>query len=318
LRHGSHRYRIAAVRPGDDSCYFNPFKNPKEYTDMPRTLFVVEDKAFTDLPKSVQAVVLDETTKLLKFVPKFQVVTKQPNQFPAALDFSDSVVRFGDDVDLGAFRDFSSHQQFVNILVSVKQKGFNVESAGIRQHTPPTLERIGVGWMSKEVKPIAGRKLAVTMMGGMVSVQAVQRDVVEFLAHGRKEDEIIDYQKTRLRKDPDVYRGSKKAAEDNADLKQYDLLKKALKDWPPDAQKKVGLILARAAAHEARHEYTGAGHAKTSLGANSPDLTDDKNYADFSGDDKTDILNKIAALEKDQGTATIQLETIPKGQPFPF
>jgi hypothetical protein len=283
---------------------------------MAYTLFIVEDKFFTDLPQSVRDDLLDETKRLFKFIPKFHVVTRQPAQFPAALDFTDSVFRLGEDDDaVTAFSNDSPHQQWKNIRDSITQRGIRVQLN--ISHATAKPEVIGVAIMWKDVITAGGDRLAITMTGGTASLKAVELEVVQALAHGREKHEILEYQKKRQRKDPDVYHGSKKEAEDTADLRLYDLLDKPLKDWPPVCQKYASLALARALAHEVRHQYVGP-HATAGLGSDAPAIWGDKNYEDFSDADKGDIHNAITQLERKQTAATIQIETFAKGQTFPF
>jgi hypothetical protein len=290
---------------------------------MPRTLFIVEDKVFTDLPQSIRTAALDEAKRIFKFIPNFQVVTSQQGQFPPALDFTDSVFRVGKDGDdLAAFMNVTSNQQWKNILASIKQKGINVKASSLSIHTPSTPERFGVGFMWKEVIPVGNAKLAITETGGLASLEDVQQEVVKFLAHDREKNDIQQSMKDGKRKDEKKmyashYHGGRQEAEDLADLKQYDLLNQSLKNWPVDVQKKVGVALGRVLAHEVRHQYVDDPvHAKSGLGADSPAIMDDKNYGDF--DDQPDILNKLRDLERKQQNATVQIETIPKGEPFPF
>jgi hypothetical protein len=288
---------------------------------LPKTLYIVEDDVLTGLPELVRNTALAETSKVLTFIPNFQVKKLQPSQFPAALDFTDSVVRLGaDDADVQAYFNAKSNQQQKNVKASATQKGIKVTSSLLGTYTPGTPDTIGVGFMWKEVKPAGDdKKLAITQTGGIVSLKSIQEVVVQSRAHGREKSEILQSQKDEQRRLGDKYHGSAKEKQNDEDLKQYDLLNKPLKDWPDDVQKKVGVVLGRALAHEARHQYFGPEHAKTGgIGADAPDLPDDKNYGSFSDDDKKEINNKIAALEQNQSTATVQIETNPKGEPFPF
>jgi hypothetical protein len=301
---------------------------------MAKTLYIVDDKVFTDLPKDVRTAALDETKKLLKFIPKFDVKTFQSAQFPAALDFTDAVFRLGEDSGaLSGFFNTTSNQQWKNTLDSIKQHNISISSSIQGAHAPSTPDRIGVGFMKKEVIQAGTARLGITITGGMASLEDVKLEVVKWLAHGRTEADIKQFQQHELRRFPDKYPGSTQDAIDKADLKQYDFMKQPLKNWPQNVkfranpqkpetmvnvQTKVGVFLARALVHEVRHQYAGDSHAKAALGSDAPDISDDANYGDFSVDDKGNINNKITAFELKQKNATIRIETNAQGQTFPF
>jgi hypothetical protein len=80
--------------------------------------------------------------------------------------------------------------------------------------------------------------------------------------------------------------------------------------------------LGRAMAHEARHHLVPP-HAVAGLGADSPDILDDKNYGEFSDVDQTDIINALDKLERQQSTARTLIPIFPQATrsdptSFPF
>jgi hypothetical protein len=299
------------------AAFHHPYKKPKEYTDMARTLYIVDETDFTNLPKTIRDTTLAETTKLLTFIQKYQVKPLKPDQFPAALDFTDSVFRLGaDEAAIAVYTNSSSHQQWKNAVESIKKQGIKIQS-GPDNHVATVPDQLGKAFMSKEVVTAGSVTLAVTITGGTGSLKDVQLEVVQFLAGGDTLQEIDTKIRAAQRKFKEKYEGSLTEKELTAFKQKYDLMKQALKDWPQDLQIKVGVVLARVIAHEARHQYVGAGHATAALGAVSADIIDDKNYGDFSKEDKGDITNALTKLEQNQKGATL-IETNVKGQTFPF
>src|SRR5262249_14438679 len=73
--------------------------------------------------------------------------------------------------------------------------------------------------------------------------------------------------------------------------------------------------------HEVRHLYLPP-HAVNGIGMDAPDMTDDKNFSEFSAPDKKDIVDALVKLERSQQGATV-IATFPSdehGDPdrFPF
>src|SRR5438270_8520170 len=80
---------------------------------------------FKDPPEPVKKNALAETAKIFAYIPRFQVTLRQPLQFPAAIDFTDAVVRVVADEDgIAAFPSDAKQKQNNNILFSAKARGF--------------------------------------------------------------------------------------------------------------------------------------------------------------------------------------------------
>lgn len=286
---------------------------------MANTLFIVEDKIFVDLPPSIRNNALVETKRLFAFISKFQVVTRQPAQFPAAIDFTDSIIKLVDtDDEVSPVHNQSVRQQLSNIRHSIKQNGFNPPT-NMMQRFPATPERGGVGFQQKEIISAGPTKLAMTLTGGIVSLETVKAEVVEVFAGGRTKQEILaDQDKAIKKKGLAGYYGKHQALVDTRGLFSYELLDKILTDWPTDYQDAVGIALGRIIAHEARHQYILPHFSGGGLGASEAVIWGDKNFEQFDKQDQSDISIKIQQLQTEQRKASIQLETFPRGQPFPF
>lgn len=286
---------------------------------MANTLLIVEDKIFVDLPPSVRNNALVETKRLFAFIPRFQVVTRQPTQFPAAVDFTDSIIKFVEtDDEVSAVFNQSFRQQLSNIRHSIKQNGFNPPTNMV-QRFPATPERGGVGFQQKEIVQAGQTRLAMTVTGGIVSLETAKSEVVEAFAGGRTKKEILDNQDKAIKKKGLAgYFGKHQSLVDTRGLFSYDLLDKNLTDWPKDYQDAVGVALGRLTAHEARHQYVLPHFNGGGLGASEAAIWGDKNFEQFDRQDQGGILAEIQRLQKEQRRANIHLETLPKGQPFPF
>lgn len=286
---------------------------------MANILFIVEDKIFVDLPASVRDHALVETKRLFAFIPQFQVVTRQPARLPATLDFTDSVIKLVEtDDEVSTVLNQSFRQQMANIRHSIKQNGFNPPTNMV-QRFPAIPERGGVGFQQKEIIMAGRTRLAMTVTGGIVSLEAVKSEVVEVFAGGRTKKEILDDQDKAIKKKGLAgYFGKHRALVDTRGLFSYDLVEKRLKDWPKDYQDAVGVALGRLIAHEARHQYILPHFDGGGLGASEAAIWGDKNFEQFDRQDQSSLLARIQQLRTEQRKANIHLETLPRGQPFPF
>lgn len=291
---------------------------------MANTLSIVEDSDFTDLPKSVRENAVAETKKLFAFIPKFVVATRQPVQFPATLDFTDSIVKIvGTDDEVTSVMNQSIRQQMLNIRQSIRQHRIQF-TGGVPDRFPATPERGGVGFQQKEILTVVtdGRitdRLVMTMTGGVASLETVKSSVVEWFADGRTEQEIQEQQKKAISKQGlERYFATYQSLKDTRDLVEWELMAKGLADWPKDHQDAVGIVLGRLIAHEARHQYVLPHFNGGGLGADAAVLFGDKNFEQFDKQDQSEIFLRINVLRRTQQTGTIHLETLPKGQPFPF
>lgn len=285
---------------------------------MANTLYIVEDTDFTNLPDSVRDNALAETKKLFAFITNFKVVTRQPNQFPATLDFTDSIVKFvGTDAEVAAVQNQSLRQQCPNILQSIKQNGMNATSS-VPKRFPATPERGGVGFQRKEIFTIGTVKLAMTVTGGVAALEAAKSDVVDAFTDGFSRAEILKHRDDEIKKKGAGYFGKHEALIDERRLNAWDQLNRDPADWTKDFQGAVGVALGRLIAHEARHQYIEPHFNGGGLGASEPALFGDKNFEQFDKADQKDISVKLQKFRTEQQKATIHLETIPRGEPFPF
>lgn len=293
---------------------------------MARTLYIVEDAVYTDLPEDVRNKTMAEVPLLFDFIKKFTVVTKQPKQFPNRFDFTDSIVKIVEtDAEVSAAQNTSIRQQKANIEHSVTENKMKVET-GEEKHYAGTPERGGVGFQVKTIIKVGKKtKLAMTLTGGVAAMEAVKAEVTDHFAGGRTRKEILDQQRkmingTTSRKGmkAEKYHASEDGKRDKRHLAALDLMGVELKNWPKELKEAVGIGLARLIAHEARHQYVAAHFDGGGLGASEADLYGDKNFETFDDEDKKEINTAITALERLQKTATIHLETIPKDKPFIF
>jgi hypothetical protein len=292
---------------------------------MARTLYVVEDSTFTNLPEDVRKKTMAELPKLLGFIKNFKVVSKQPAQFPSRFDFTDSIVKIVDtEGEVGAAQNQSIRQQLKNIEFSVTQNGAKLADSDPKHHAA-TPERGGVGFQVKQIINGGAKKMAMTLTGGIASLEFVKEEVVDHFAGGRTRKEIVERQRkmingTANRKGmgPEKYHASDDGKLDKRHLAALDMLGVELKNWPKDFQEAAGFGLARLIAHEARHQYVAPHFEGGGLGAGEADIFGDKNFEHFDTEDQKEINTTLTELERLQQTATVHLETIPKGKPFIF
>jgi hypothetical protein len=287
---------------------------------MARTIYIVLDNVATGLPKSVFDGAVAEIKSLFAF-GQLAVEARAATRFPAAIDFSDAVIRLVDSGDaVAAYSTDKFSQQNKNIRKAIAQQGIKLEENSFGRFSGNP-ERVGVAFMHKVVIPAGQKKLRVTFTGGAVSVRAVQEEVVLKLAGDRTQAEIKKREADAVRKeqqDPKYkYKGSKLEEENKRDLAFHALLDKELNKWSAPQQEAVGKAVGRAAAHEARHQYI-MEHAETELGAGEPQIFGDKNYEQFSDDDRQAITLAIRQFATLQATATTHIETFPAGEPFPY
>jgi hypothetical protein len=292
---------------------------------MAKTLYIVEDSAYTNLPEAVRKTAMAELPKLLGFIKNFKVVTKQPAQFSAQFDFTDSIVKVVDtEGEVGAVQNQSIRQQLKNIEFSITQNGAKLADSDPK-HFAATPERGGVGFQVKQIINGGAKKMAMALTGGIASVEFVKEEVVDHFAGGRTRKEILERQRkmihgTANRKGmgTEKYHNSDDGKLDKRHLAALGMLGVELKNWPKDYQEAAGIGLARVIAHEARHQYVAPHFEGGGLGAGEADIYGDKNFEQFDNEDQKEINTTLAELERLQKTATVHLETIPKGKPFIF
>jgi hypothetical protein len=292
---------------------------------MASTLFIVEDTVFTDLPQTVSDKALAETRRLFAFLPTFNVVTRKRETLPELLDFTDSIVKLVEtDDEMGAVENQSIRIQVSNISFSARQHGINPTSS-VPQHHAGTPDRGGVGFQFKQILAAGAQKLAMTLTGGVASLEAVKSAVVEFWTNEQTRQEILKRQHDAIygkdKNHPQFnarYFARHEALVDERSLFVLDLASKPLAGWPATYQEDVGVALGRVIAHETRHQYVEPHFNGGGLGASEPAIFGDKNFEQFDKADQHEISLKIQKLATEQKKATVHLETLPKGQPFPF
>lgn len=274
-----------------------------------RTLYVVQNDVWNDLPEKVRTSAVKELERLFAFVGKvkgenpFTIKVMSAQQLPEQFDFSESVVSVIDG-DPKAYVDQAFDLQKSQIKKWLEKQKVQVPEESTRKFDPGKPETLGRGGASKTTLKDKKQVYAMPVMAGAVSLPEILEAFFDNI------DDLLEKQFIRLGID-----------------------KKNPKKWPSkistmdgkmswDALEMLGVAVGRAIAHEARHEYIGGGHAEKGLGADSPIILGEKNSENFSDKDQKEFLKKIQELEKQQGNATI-VPTFPqenrsKKELFPF
>src|SRR5260370_376680 len=98
---------------------------------MARTLFIVRDDVFRNLPSRITDGVVAEVRRLFRFLASFTVSVLEPVGFPERLDFTDSIVKIIEDDDSVTAAVNQARQIELDNLV------FSAQQHGIRLNTPP-------------------------------------------------------------------------------------------------------------------------------------------------------------------------------------
>lgn len=286
---------------------------------MAKTLFIVDDDVYQGLPEAARRKLLSEVADLFSFVPHFRVEARNPQQFPETLHFTDSVVNLVD-TDLGIDATLRSIQKVenTNIRFSIKQTGVNLNLDKLTQSFDDGGDSMGRGGHWKTVVPDgAGKKVSISVMYGVASLESAEQAFLEELLHGRTTNDIR--QEQRQHRDDSKWLSTKDGVQSTRDLQEAQLLSghKALKDWPRDQWDSIVTALARIVAHEARHQYI-IDHSSKGLGADSARVWGDKGYEAFDGTDQANILTKINTLNTLWDSADVHLQTCPKEKASPF
>lgn len=293
-----------------------------------RTFYVVDNEALQSLTSIARTAALTELKRAFDFVgqvPKEAPVTFSvlvPSSFPETFDLSDGVVRLA--TSSGTSVAASMRQQSKIVAAGLKKHNVRLEIPGRVAGAP---ERLGVGSQFKHVQPLpGGKKVALVLMAAEVSIPAVARDYADALPVTKKQiDKRRNFDDGEGETDLGrlaEYFGSARALKDTLYLMILEN-PTTIVEWGSADQQQVGVALGRAMAHELRHEIVKKPvHATTGLGASSPDVTDDKNYADFSADDRRSIVAALRDLEASQKGAQV-IPTFPKSvrtnqDSFPF
>lgn len=290
---------------------------------MANTLFIVKDDVFKDLPSSLANAAVAEVNRLFKFLTRLNVSVTEPAGFPGRLDFTDSIVKIvNEDADVGAFQNDAFRIELDNVVFSAKQNGIKVTKPALG-HSPSTPDRGGVGFQQKEILDPTNLRLIMNITGGVASLQTAKEEVVEFATGGRTVADIEREKRERMegkRGRPGVglaYYGTHQALIDTREEMTWELLNKGWGEWPQDLQVNVAVALGRLIAHEARHQYL-LPHASAGLGSGAAVLFGQPSFADFEKSDQAAIAAQMNRLRQLQATGTTHLETLPRGQPFPF
>lgn len=287
---------------------------------MAKTLFIVDDEDFQNLPAAAQKKLLSEVTNLFSFISGFTVKTLPPLQFKGTeIHFTDSVVELVGSVETvgGAATDIQKVET-ANVKYSIKDKRVNLTI----DTTPPSFagdpDRGGVGGHWKTVLPIGQQKVSIGMTYGVASLEFAEDAYLEVMLHGRKADDIRREQREKQRKDANWLK-TKEGQQSTTDLVEAELLSrhKPLKEWPSAQWEDIATVLARMVAHEARHQYV-EGHSRAGLGADSPRVWGDPNFEAFDGTDQANILRRIDDLTNKWNSADVHLETCPLDKASPF
>lgn len=274
-----------------------------------RTLYVVQNDVWNGLPAKVQSSAVKELERLFSFIGKvkgenaFSIKVMTAQQLPEQFDFSESVVSVIDG-DPKGYVDQAFDLQKSQIKKWLEQQKVTVPSEKDRDFDPGKPETLGRGGASKTILKDKKQVYAMPVMAGAVSLPEILEAFFDNI------DDLLEKQFIRLgidKKNPNKW-PSKISTKDGK------------MSW--DALEMLGIAVGRAIAHEARHEYTGGGHAEAGLGADSPIILGEKNSENFSDKDQKEFLKKIQDLEKQQGKATI-VPTFPqenrsKKELFPF
>lgn len=286
---------------------------------MAKTLFIVDDDVFQGLPEAAQKKLLSEVTDLFSFIPHFKVEARNPQQFPEILHFTDSVVNLVE-TDLGIDATLRSIQKAedINVRFSIKQTGVNINLEKLPQSFEDGGDSMGRGGHWKTVVADgASRKVSISMMYGVASLESAEQAFLDELLQGRNANDIRKEQ--RQHRDDSKWLSTKEGSQSTRDLQEAELLSKhkALKDWPKDQWDSIATALARIVAHEARHQYI-QDHSSKGLGADSARIWGDKKFETFDGTDQANLVTKINNLDRLWNSADVHLETCPNEKASPF
>jgi hypothetical protein len=290
--------------------------------EMPKTLFIVDDDVFQSLPDAVQKKLLKETTRLMSFIPGFIVEARKPAFFPATIHFTDSVVMLvGHDDEVDAAARQINRQEDSNTRFSIKQTGVRIDLERLKQSFGGDPDKGGVGGHGKQVVTEGGgRRVSITMTFGVASLEFAQQAVVDEDLHGQTLADILKKREKRIHDKGQIqYFSSHESLISVRQELEAELMTKhkPLKDWDKGLADNVATALARMVAHEARHQYIPA-HSGKGLGADSARIWGDKNYEEFDGSDKANIISKVRQLETDWSSAAVHLELCPREKASPF
>ena len=287
---------------------------------MAKTLFIVDDEVYQGLPEAARGNLLSRVRGLFSFIP-LNVEARKPRLFPEVLHFTDSVVSLTEsDQAVDPVLQHIKQKETANVQFSIKQAGVNLTINNPPPSFAGNLDRGGVGGHWKTVVPIGQQTVSISMTYGVASLETAEEAVVDEDLHGRS---LVDIRRERQKlidkKGLEYAYAKHQSLILTREEMEAELLAKhaPLKDWPGYLADNVVTALARIIAHEARHQYILA-HSAAGLGADSPRVWGDPNYADFDGTDKANIVTRINDLTTSWNTAAVHLETCPQEKASPF
>jgi hypothetical protein len=247
-----------------------------------RTIFVVDNDVFRNLPWETRTRTGDEIASQFAFVngkAPMTVIFLDSGRFPEEFNFSDAVVSVTDlppnDHVRGALR-----QQVNNFNRAIGALGSR-QKFPAPDRTSLNPDRYGLASMNKLVTLAAqGTQVAAPLMASAVNL-----------------DNLIDYLNEEVI--PDVYYKGRASGKDK--------IPKDKDKWAGLQKEIVGIALGRAMAHEVRHLYVPV-HADDGLGSDGARLLGKdliKDIITFSAADKKNIQSSITILEGQQGTRTV-------------
>jgi hypothetical protein len=292
---------------------------------MARTLYIIDDAILENLGSTIIAKMMDEVKSIFTFASKFNVLKTTPDNIPEKIYFTDSIVKVvATDNDVTAMQNQVEQQQLRSIDFAIKKRKLDIKMSEFKRNSA-TPERGGVGWQAKEVFAIGSQKVAIVQTGGIASVETAATDVLTFFAPNRwtlkeaEEERNGKLKKAKLahgKDEEDKIREANTSFEESK--KHWAQQGAAPKSWPKNFQVTLGITLGRLVAHEARHQYIADHFDDGGLGGESAELVGVKSSEKFHKDDQKKISAQLVKFDKAHKTATIQIETFPKGRAFAF
>lgn len=281
---------------------------------MSRTLYIVDDNVYQSIDTVARQAMLTELGAIFGFVKDFAVKPTKPAAFPRSPDMSDSVVRIAATSDDGDTVINSAWRKQYNISrKGIRAAGFKLDDYSPPHRFPGDPERHGSAFHGKHIAHGGGKKIAIPLMAGWVALASLKEEVD---ALTKKAAAPKATARPHLEKAP-----APKATPPGAPKTASPPKAPSPKPAPPTAvdlkaaSEMLGRFIARAVAHEARHEYI-AEHADIKLGSDSAVL-EDGNDTRFDKDDQDAIRRAIEKFEADQRGA-ILIPMVPTPDDFPY
>src|SRR5258708_34775435 len=145
---------------------------------MARTLFIVRDDVFRNLPSRITDGVVAEVRRLFRFLANFTVSVLEPVGFPERLDFTDSIVKIIEDDDGVTAAVNQARQIELDNLV------FSAQQHGIRLNTPPPSrsaampDRGALSFQHKTICDPTHLRLIITITGRVPPPHTTNQDVL--------------------------------------------------------------------------------------------------------------------------------------------